>query len=167
LQVTSFRLANLYPRLKALGLRCLWGAMGPRNTGLPGRSTLRRHVFWAWLVGRPYSRLATYRQVRRERIVLRWFWDAVDRQYTARMVGLHGLQLIIIKCIWMQLGMAGMALVGLACCRLATYRPVWRERIVLRWFWDAVDRQYTARMVGTHGLQLIAFGCSWAWPAWL
>lgn len=38
LQVTSFCLANLYPRLKVLGLGCLWGAMGPRNTGLPGRS---------------------------------------------------------------------------------------------------------------------------------
>ena len=32
-----------------------------------------------------------------------------------------------------------------------------------RWFWDAVNWQCTARMVGMHGLPLTAFGCPRLW----
>ena len=65
---------------------------------------------------------------------------------------------VAINCICIQLGMAGMAFVGLACCRLATYRPVCS--------WLAVGYVGNILAGGNRGVE-IASGYSWAWLSWL
>ena len=91
------------------------------------------------------------------------FWGgSVGRQYYSQN---GGNTWVAMNCIWTQFGMAGMAfvvchavgwqhtdtgecLVGLQFGRLATYRPVWWEWIVLRWLGES-------RGTADHGTRML------------